>query len=143
MKLDQFKALASRTLGVGRYRIEIIDEETVTEAITREDVRDLLKDKKIRVKKKRGISRVRARIIKEKQKKGHRKGLGKRKGTRKVRAKKKKKWTTAVRAQRKKLKEERPSAPEEYRKTYRMVKAGYFKNVKHLTTYLKTKRGKK
>ena len=143
MKLDQLRALAARTLKVGKHRIEIVDEEAAMEAITREDVRELLKNKSIKVKKKRGVSRVRARARKAKQKTGQRRGPGKRRGTLKTRIKDKKEWTKTVRAQRKKLAEERASYPEDYRSTYKMVKAGHFKSVKHMTTYLKSKRGKK
>ncbi|MCD4740394.1 50S ribosomal protein L19e [archaeon] len=142
MKLDQLKALASRTKKVGKNRIEITDEEAAAEAITREDVRELLKNKQIKIKKKQGVSTARAKIKKIKQQKGQRRGPGKRKGTRKTRTKKKETWMKKVRAQRKKLKEEQLASPEDYRKTYRMVKAGYFKDVKHLTAYIKAKRGK-
>ena len=134
MKLDQLKELAARTLRVGKHKIKVPDQERAAEAITRDDVRELIKEKAIVVRKKVGVSRARA-----KKKKG-RKGPGKRRGSKKAREKGKRAWTSKVRAQRKKLKEKRP---ERYRKLYRMVKSGYFKSVKHLEAYIRSERGKK
>lgn len=142
MKLDKTKALASRTLGVGENKIKIVDEEAATNAITREDIKELVKNKQIMIKKKKGVSRVRARVKKTKQQKGERRGPGKRKGTKKARTKKKESWMKKVRAQRKKLAEERPKIPGEYRQTYKKVKAGHFKDNKHLSSYINSKRGK-
>jgi len=137
VKFDKLKELAARTLGVGKKRIQIVNEERAAEAITREDIRDLVKEGAITIKKKVGVSRGRARALLEKKKKGKRKGYGKRKGTRKARSRGKEDWTLKVRAQRRRLKLLKVKLPHLYRKTYRMVKAGYFKSVKHLETHLK------
>lgn len=140
MKLDQLKELVARTIGVGKKRVKITDEARATEAITRDDVRDLIREGAIVIKRRKGVSRSRARILMEKRRKGRKKGHGKRKGTRKTRSGDKSVWILKVRAQRRKLRLLRPSIPRLYRRAYRMVKAGYFKSVKHLESYLK--RGK-
>lgn len=140
MKLDQLKELAARTLGVGKKRIKVLDEDRALEAITREDVRDLIKEGAIVIKKKKGVSRARARELIKKRKKGKRRGYGSRRGSKKARSGDKTTWILKVRAQRRRLKLLRPSIPKLYRRAYRMVKAGYFKSVKHLESHLK--RGK-
>jgi large subunit ribosomal protein L19e len=134
MKLNQLKQLAARTLKVGKNRVKITDEERAAEAITREDVRDLIKEKVIVIQKKTGVSRGRARKLHEKKKRGQKKGIGKRRGTKKVRTKKKKEWMKKVRAQRKKLKQ---LSPKNYRSNYKKVKGGHFKTVKQLETQVK------
>lgn len=134
MELNKVRALAAKTLKVGQSRIRIVDGEKASEAITREDIRTLKKEGAIKVLPVKGTSRGRARVLAAKKKAGRKTGPGKRKGTRKTREKKKKKWMTQVRAQRKHLKAKRP---ENYRSLYKMVKGGYFKSLKHLETFIK------
>jgi len=135
MELNKLKKLASRTIDVGVSRIAIKDTEKAKDAITREDVRQLVKEKVIAIKPKTGTSRARARIKAEKKKKGRGRGYGKRKGTKKARTGKKKEWMKKVRAQRKKLKAARPK---NYRELYKRVKAGFFKSVKHLQSTIES-----
>ena len=139
MDLNKLKKLASRTLGVGVSRIAIKDEEKAKEAITREDVRQLAREKSIIIKPKKGTSRARAKVRALKKKKGRGRGKGKRKGTKKTRTGKKKEWMKKVRAQRRRLKQEKP---ENYRILYRQVKAGLFRSVKHLQSIMSEKEGK-
>ncbi len=56
MKLEQKKELIARTLGIGRARIMLNKERLleVKEAITREDIRALVKDKAIIIKEIKG-----------------------------------------------------------------------------------------
>ena len=56
MKLDIKKNLAVRTLGVGKTRIVFNKErlEEIKEAITRQDIRELVKDKAISIKEIKG-----------------------------------------------------------------------------------------
>ncbi len=134
MELNKLKQLTARTLGVGVKRVKITNEERAAEAITREDVRTLVKEKVIIITPIVGTSHGRARKLMARKKKGRGKGPGKRKGTRKVREGKKKVWMRKVRAQRKKLKELRP---QEYRNLYLRVKGGFFKSVKHLESFIR------
>ena len=83
-----------------------IDPEKLTEvkeAITKEDIRSLIKDKIIRKKPKVGVSRGRARKKAVQKKKGRRKGAGSRKGKTTARLPRKKSWINRIRAQRKLL----------------------------------------
>jgi large subunit ribosomal protein L19e len=138
MKLQ--KRLAAAIKKVGKKRVRIRKPEEMKEAITREDIRVLLKTGAIEIEKKKGVSRGRARKNKEQRKKGRRKGEGKKKG--RV-LNKKEKWVKKVRAQRKFIKmlaEKKKIGPKTYRNLYRKVGGGYFRSVSHIKTYLE-KRG--
>jgi large subunit ribosomal protein L19e len=134
MELNKLRALAAKTLEVGRSRVRIMDAEKAAEAITREDVRTLYKEGGIVVLPAKGTSRGRARKLAAKKKSGRKIGPGSRKGTKKTRQGFKRQWMTHVRSQRRMLKKRRPA---NYRKLYRMVKGRYFKNLKHLDEYIK------
>jgi large subunit ribosomal protein L19e len=134
VELNKVKLLGARTLGVGAKRVVIKDEARAAEAITREDVRTLVKEGAIEISPLVGTSRGRARVLAEKKKKGRRMGHGSRKGTKKARTNKKGIWMRKVRAQRRKLKELKPK---NYRELYLKVKGGFFKNVKHLEAAIK------
>ncbi len=138
MELNQVKKLASKVLGIGKSRIKIKDREKSGQAMTRDDVRSLIKQGKIIVKAKFGVSRVRARKIRIQKKKGLRKGLGTRKGKKKARTPRKELWMRRVRALRIKLKTLKPELkPGTYRQLYNMIKGGYFRDKGHLTLYIK------
>ncbi|MBN3037478.1 MAG: 50S ribosomal protein L19e [Candidatus Diapherotrites archaeon] len=134
MEVGKVKKLAARTLGVGVHRVKVMNAERAAEAITREDIRTMVKEKAIKLTPVVGTSRARARILAAKKKAGRRTGAGKRKGTKKVRQKKKRTWMVRVRAQRRKLRELNPT---NYRQVYRMIKGGFFKSVKHLQEYVR------
>ncbi len=80
--LSNQKRLAAEVLGVGESRIWLDPEKLtdVANAITREDVRGLIKDGTVKHKQAQGISRGRARGNDAKRKKGHKTGQGTRKG---------------------------------------------------------------
>ncbi|MBI2598514.1 MAG: 50S ribosomal protein L19e [Candidatus Diapherotrites archaeon] len=132
MKESKAKKISARLLKVGTSKIWInpADGKKVKEAMTKEDVRSLIregviKEKKIDQKnKKRHLGR----------KKGRGRGMGKRKGTAKARIKTKKRWVQNVRALRKKLKEIKKIGGLKipYRKAFLMVKGGFFRGKKHL-----------
>ncbi len=134
MELGKVKELAARTYDVGISRIRIVDPDKAKDAITREDIRRLVKTGAIVILQKRGTSRARARILEQKRKKGRRRGPGSRKGKKTARKPKKEAWMEKVRALRRVLKQIRP---ENYRKLYRMIKGGYFKSKKHLLSYIR------
>ena len=142
MDLSLQKRLAAEILGVGESRIWINPEETerVSEAITREDVKKLIKEGIIRVKPEHSNSRSRWRKLHEQRKKGRRRGHGSRKGKSTARLSKKEAWMNRVRAQRKLLKILRDKCvltKRDYRRLYRLVKGGEFKSVAQLRTYIK------
>jgi large subunit ribosomal protein L19e len=144
MKLDKKKKLAADILGVGVNRVWVDPARSVdiSSAITREDIRGLIKQGAIKAKPQIGISRGRLRVRALKRKVGRRGGPGTRKGASGARTPKKANWIKTVRPLRLKLKELRKDGslgPGEYRKLYLMVKGGSFKSKAHLVSHLKEK----
>lgn len=144
MELRVQRRLAARILKVGEGRVWIDPTRAsdVASAISREDIRRLIKQGVIKAKPKRGISRARARERTLKRKKGRRRGVGSRKGAAKARLPKKEAWIRTVRPLRallEELKEKGQIGKGDYRKLYRMVKGGAFKSKAHLKSYLKEK----
>ena len=145
MELNKVKRLSAGLLKVGLNKIWINPAETakVKEALTKEDIRGLIADRLIKVRKEAGTSRARARKLQEKKKKGLKRGQGKRTGTKKTRASKKKSWEKNVRAQRKTLrtmKKKGVKLKKSYGKIYKMIKGGYFKGKKYVETMAEAKK---
>lgn len=145
MNLSVQRRLAAEILDVGVNRIWFDPEklEEISAAVTREDVRSLIKRGAIRVKPKVGISRARARELYEKKKRGKRRGLGSRKGKATARMPKKEKWMMRIRAIRaflKHLRARRIITQNTYRKLYKMAKGGSFESVAYLRNYIREKR---
>ena len=139
MNLPTKKDLIARTLGVGKDRIKIDPSklEEVAKAVTRADVRALVKQGIIKITQKRGVSRARARKRHEQRKKGRRRGHGRRKGAVGGRIDKKRQWINKVRAQRKLLKEYKDKLDHKtYREIYMKIKGNYFRSKAHLKMYI-------
>lgn len=139
LKLSLQKRLAADLLKCGIHRVKIDPErlEEVSEAITREDVRRLIKDGIISKEQKKGISRARARARKRKRRRGR--GSGRKEGSKYSRVSRKEQWMMKVRAQRRRLRELRDRGlitRSTYRRVYMMVKAGAFKSVAAMMEYL-------
>ena len=135
LKLSFQKRLAADLLKCGVHRVKIDPKkvEEITEAITREDVKRLIKDGVIWKEQKKGVSRARVRARRRK------KGPGSRKGGKYSRVSRKEQWMMRVRAQRRRLRELRDKGlitKTVYRKVYRMVKAGAFKSIAAMMEYL-------
>lgn len=142
MKLDMKKRLAADILKVGVNRVWIDPDRMadVSAAITREDIRRLIKQGAIRAKPETGISRGRLRKLKLKRKAGRRSGMGSRKGASGARTPRKASWIRTVRPLRAmlgELKKEGVIDKKEYQRLYRMVKGGSFRSKAHLNLYLK------
>ncbi len=143
MKAEKAKEIAAKLLKVGKNKIWIDPNETdsLKEAITTDDIRELIKSGVIKKRKESEQSRARARMLERQKKKGRRKGHGSRKGTAKARIKPKREWISKVRAQRALLKELKKKYPEKvkaigYSKLYRMIKGGFFKSKAQLERYV-------
>lgn len=141
MNLKSQRRMAAEILGVGENRIWINPDsmEEVSEAITKNDIRRLIKSKVIRKRRVKGTSRVRANKLKLQRIRKRRKGHGSRKGKKSARKGKKELWIKKIRALRKRLKElknEGKLTLEEYWKFYYMAKGGFFRNVSHMELYL-------
>lgn len=142
MAVKTVKRIASKLLKCGENRI-VLDPanlKKVNEALTREDVRSLISDGTVTRKKKKGVSRGRARVKHEKKKKGRRRGKGSIKGKKYSRLSQKDAWIARIRAQRALIKEllkEGKMEGEFYRPVYRMIKGGAFKGKTQLMAHLK------
>ncbi len=141
--LEAQKRMAAELLKCGVSRVRIKSEKEVKEAITREDVRRLIRKGVIYKVQKKGTSRAFARKKLEQKRKGRRKGQGSRKGAKKARKRPKDVWMGRIRALRKllrELKEKGKLEREEYKKLYLMAKGGAFRTKRHLLLYLKKTR---
>lgn len=145
MNLTVQRRLAAEILNVGENRVWFDPErlEEISAAVTRDDIRNLIKQGAIKAKPKEGISRARAREVQEKKKKGRRRGPGSRKGKATARMSRKEKWMMKIRAIRKYLKNLRARriiTQSTYRKLYRLAKGGMFDSVAYLKSYIKEKK---
>ncbi len=142
MDLSIQKRLAAEVLGVGESRIWIDPTriEDVEGAVTKEEIRRLIKEGVIRVKPAKGNSRARWRERHEKRKKGRRRGPGKRKGAKTARLSKKEAWMNTIRKIRRYLRYLRDHGMIDrrtYRRLYMLAKGGTFRSLSSLKTYMK------
>jgi large subunit ribosomal protein L19e len=139
--LSAQKRLAADVLDVGKNRVWFDPEAQgdIAEAITREDIRELVDQGTIQAEEKEGNSRGRARERQEKRSYGHQKGPGSRKGTAGARQDPKDDWQERIRAQRAKLKELRAEGEitsSQYRDVYNKSRGGEFRSVQRLLNYI-------
>ncbi len=136
------KRLAAKILGVGESRIWIDPNriEDVADAITREEIRGLIKDGVIQVKPVHSNSRERWRKRHLQRKKGRRRGYGKRKGKKTARKDKKEEWMDRIRKIRRFLRYLRDNGMidrKTYRRLYMLAKGGTFHSLASLKHYMK------
>ncbi len=144
MNLKSQKRMAAEILDVGETRVWLDPEQKdrIDEAITRQDIRNLIEGGAIEKKPKKGTSKGRSRKKKKQKKKGRRKGHGKRKGKKTARKGSKENWQEQIRAIRKRLKEMKENediSNEKYWKLYDMANGGFFRDVKHLENHAENK----
>jgi len=142
--LKNQKRMAAEVMDVGESRVWINPEETerVEEAITRQDIRNLIESGAIAKRDVKGTSKGRARKIKKQKQKGRRKGQGSRKGRKTARKDSKEEWMEGIRAIRKRLKEMKEEGEvdnDTYWKLYDMAKGGFFRDTKHLENHVENK----
>ncbi|WEL22298.1 50S ribosomal protein L19e [Halorhabdus sp. BNX81] len=139
--LSAQKRLAADVLDIGKNRVWFDPEAQgeIADAITREDVRDLIDQGLVREKETQGNSRSQARERAEKRAYGHQKGHGSRKGAAGARQNEKDDWVSRIRAQRERLRELRDSgdlSPTEYRELYDQASGGEFDDVGDLDRFI-------
>jgi len=142
MDLKNQRRLAAEVLKCGEHRVWIDPDETeeVEKAVTRRDVRNLVKQGIITAKKKQGVSRGRARERDKQRKKGRQRGHGSRKGSATARQSRKQRWIQTIRPIRRYLRELRDGdviTRSQYRRYYQRAKGGEFRSVHHLKTHLR------
>ncbi|MGC8995200.1 MAG: 50S ribosomal protein L19e [Thermoplasmata archaeon] len=126
--------------GISRVYIDPKGLEEVSDAITREDIRMLIKKGLIKKLPAKGNSRARWRKKRLQKMKGRMNGPGNRKGTKYARLSRKRRWISTIRAIRKELKRlkvEGKIDKKTYRKYYRLAKGGMFKSRAHLLMHMK------
>lgn len=136
------RRLAASILKRGKNGIWINSEKgfSVSSAITREDVQNLISSGIIKPRKIQGTSRGRARAMKFKKARGQKRGPGKRKGTANARTNEKRVWINKIRAQRKyiaKLRDEEYITPSTYRVLYKQAKGNLFRSVRYLSNHIR------
>ena len=140
--LSNQRRLAAQILKVGQNRVWIDPEriDDVEVAITREEVRKLIHEKIIVSLPEKGVSRSRAKVVREKKQIGRRKGAGSRTGSARAKISKKEAWMSKIRSLRKRLRElksRRVITENTYRKLYGIAGSGKFESVAELERYLK------
>jgi large subunit ribosomal protein L19e len=141
MSIELTKRIAAQLLerGVTAVRIKEGAVAEAKKAITREDVRNLIKNGSIyTVMEKHNISAY-SKVLKEKRKKGRRRGQGRRKGTAGARGIMEYKKT--IRGQRRvlnDLKVQKVIDNEKFKKYYALVKGGSFANKVSLINHIKS-----
>ena len=142
MNLKVQRRIAAGILKCGSDRVIFNKDklDNIKEAITKADIKSLIKNGIIIAKKKKGVSRVRAKFIAHQKDLGRRRGLGSRKGKKTARQPSKKSWMTKVRTQRDlllTLRNKNLIPRDSYRNLYRKVSGGFFRSRRHIRIYLK------
>ncbi|EHP87744.1 50S ribosomal protein L19e [Methanotorris formicicus] len=142
MDVSVQRRMAADILKCGLDRVWVDPEklDLVKAAITKDDIRALIKDGVIKKKQKKGISSARTKKLKEQKRKGRRRGPGSRRGAKGARTPKKERWMNTIRPLRKLLKEFRDNGTIDrgtYRKLYRMAKGGAFRSRSHMLLYMR------
>lgn len=141
MKLGTKKKLAAKVLNVGVNRV-VFDSERlpdIKEAITKMDIKGLIKGGAIKAKPVKGASKSRFRKRLVQKRKGRRQGKGSRKGKQGSRLKSKVTWMNKIRLQRKYLKmmkEKELISSEDFRMIYNKASGGFFRSRRHMKLYL-------
>ncbi|ADY00822.1 50S ribosomal protein L19e [Vulcanisaeta moutnovskia 768-28] len=135
------KKLAAEVLGVGESRVRISPEaiDRLGEVTTKADIRALIKEGLIYAEYARGVSRGRWRELHEKRRKGRRRNVGRRRGSKYARLDPKEAWIGRIRALRRylnSLKRRGLIDVRTWRELYLQVKGGRFDSVASLRAYL-------
>ncbi len=135
------RRLAAQLMGCSKKRVRFEQEalSEIKEAITKSDIKSLIKRKAIVELPAHGVSRVRARELQHQRSKGRRRGYGSRKGRASAREGPKQVWMAKARLQRefvKMLKEKEIVTPEQFRELYVKIKGGFFRNLRHIKIYM-------
>jgi large subunit ribosomal protein L19e len=141
MNLANQKVLAAKAAGVGLGRVMLVPERSaeIKDAITKTDIRALIKSGAIKISNTRTPSRGRAKIRHAQKLRGRRRGQSRRKGASGARAGKKSVWINKIRLLRRTLqtlREQDKLSTETYHQIYRRAKGGFFRDRGHMLFYL-------
>jgi len=142
MDLSYQRRIAAELLGVGESRIKFDPNniERIESAVTKEDIRRLIKEGIIFAEYMRSNSRGRWREFHRKRSEGRHRGYGKRKGALGARVNPKEQWIFRIRKIRmflKWLRDHEIIDSKTYRMLYRKAKGGAFESLASLKRYMK------
>ncbi|OGS48116.1 MAG: 50S ribosomal protein L19e [Euryarchaeota archaeon RBG_16_68_13] len=144
MRFDHQRRLAASILKCGLNRVRITtdpaEQENILDAITREQLRQLIRRNVITMRPVRGVSRGRTRKRQAQRAKGRRRGHGTRKGSSSARTPDKQRWMSSIRSLRTHLRDLKSKGRIDvrtYRSYYRKAKGGMFKSRAHLEQQLR------
>ena len=142
--LNVQRRLAAQILKCGIHRIKFDPERLsdIKEAITKVDVKSLIKEGAVSKKSVLNTSRFWVNKRKEQKSSGRQKGFGSRKGKKTARLAPKRLWMNKIRLQRKFIKSLRDGnniAMSDYHDIYMKSKGGFFRSIRHLKLYTKEK----
>jgi large subunit ribosomal protein L19e len=127
--------IAKRSPKKIRFNPERIPD--IKEAITKTDVRSLIKDGAIFVNEDNGVSRVRARKRASQKRKGRQNGDGRKKGKKNTRLEPKLNWIIRVRAQREFIRTLKSRIDSNvFKNLLSKIKGGYFRSLRHIKLYI-------
>ena len=141
MNLKTQHRVASSLFNVGKKRIWMDPSKAneVEEAITKKDIRGLIKRGVIKILPKHGISSFRINKRRLQKRKGRRRNIGSRKGAHGARIGKKRVWIIKIRNQKSYLKELKNKSlinKKTYRILYRKAKGGFFRSLRHIKLFI-------
>lgn len=141
MNIANQKRLAAKAANVGVGKVILVPERIseIKDAITKADIRALIKSGAIRIMATKTPSRIRAKLRHAQKLRGRRKGHGKRKGASKARTAGKRQWINKIRLMRstlKSLKARNKITQQIYVEIYRKAKGGFFRDRGHMLFYL-------
>ena len=144
MKIGNRKRIIASMLKIGETRVWIDPERLndVKEAITKADLRNLVRDGAIKVKPVVGVSKGRFREHLTQKRKGRRQGKGSRQGKKTSRLSRKTSWVNMVRTQRDLatiLKNKKLIQNNVYKDLRHKIKGGFFRSRRHIKLYLEDK----
>ena len=141
--LTNQRRLASQVMKVGQNRVWIDPQriDDVESAITREEIRKLVREKVIATLPQQGVSRGRAKTIQAKKRKGRRKGPGSKSGAARATISKKDAWMIKIRSLRRRLRELKASriiTESNYRELYMIAGSGRFTSIADMERFMKS-----
>ncbi len=141
MDLANKKRIAAQVMKCGQHKVRFDENslKAIKEAITKSDIRALVKDGVISERRFKGISHGKLRENLKQRRKGRRTGPGKKKGTHTARLPRKSEWIIKIRAIRdllRTLREKKVIPPSTYRMLYKKSKGGFFRSRRHVKLYI-------
>ena len=138
MSLQTIRRVAASILKCGKSRVRILDAKKADEALTRDDVRELIREGFIVKLQSEGVGRGKARHKQERREAGRRRGRGSKKGTPYAAESSKSRWMRQVRNQRRLLQNLADKLePASRKKVYFMIKGNAFPNRKRMLAFLR------